>query len=92
MNYTTSTAADGSWVRVYVTFTAKVSGSHTLSVCSNGVPGIFCTDNVQLKKGEGPSRYNMVENGSMEMSHYIICKPPLIASPRLLEFRGIISY
>ena len=69
VNYATSTAVDDGWVRVSVTFTAKTSAAHTVSVYNSGVSQ-FYADDFQLEAGEAPSSYNLVENGNMKMSDH----------------------
>ena len=69
VNYATSTAVDDGWVRVSVTFTAKTSAAHTVSVYNSGVSQ-FYADDFQLEVGEAPSSYNLVENGNMKMSDH----------------------
>ena len=69
VNYATSTAVDDGWVRVSVTFTAKTSAAHTVSVYNSGVSQ-FYADDFQLEAGEAPSSYNLVENGNMRMSDH----------------------
>ena len=63
--YASSSAVDNGWVRLSVTFTAKVSGTHTLSIYREGATGTFYADDFQLEQGEAPSSYNMLENGGM---------------------------
>ena len=69
VNYATAATVDDGWVRVSVTFTAKTSAAHTVSVYNNGVSQ-FYADDFQLEIGEAPSSYNLVENGNMKMSNY----------------------
>jgi len=69
VNYATATAVDDGWVRVSVTFTAKTSTAHTVSVYNSGVSQ-FYADDFQLEVGEAPSSYNLVENGNMRMSDH----------------------
>ena len=69
VNYATATAVDDGWVRVSVTFTAKTSAAHTISVYNSGVSQ-FYADDFQLEVGEAPSSYNLVENGNMKMSDH----------------------
>ena len=68
VNYTTSTAVDSGWVRVSVTFTAAVSDVHTVGVYHDGIVGTFYADDFQLELGDAPSGFNLVENGSMELT------------------------
>lgn len=69
VNYATAAAVDDGWVRVSVTFTAKTSAAHTISVYNSGVSQ-FYADDFQLEVGEAPSSYNLVENGNMKMSDH----------------------
>ena len=69
VNYATAEAVDDGWVRVSVTFTAKTSAAHTVSVYNSGVSQ-FYADDFQLEVGEAPSSYNLVENGNMRMSDH----------------------
>ena len=69
VNYATAAAVDDGWVRVSVTFTAKTSAAHTVSVYNSGVSQ-FYADDFQLEVGEAPSSYNLVENGNMRMSDH----------------------
>ena len=69
VNYATAATVDDGWVRVSVTFTAKTSVAHTVSVYNNGVSQ-FYADDFQLEVGEAPSNYNLVENGNMRMSDH----------------------
>ena len=69
VNYATAAAVDDGWVRVSVTFTAKTSAAHTVSVYNSGVSQ-FYADDFQLEVGEAPSSYNLVENGNMKMSDH----------------------
>ena len=68
VNYATSTAVDSGWVRVSVTFTAAVSGSHTLALCNDGALGTVYADDFQLEAGDAPSSANLVEDGSLELA------------------------
>ena len=70
MRYATDPSIDGGWVRISVSFTPKNSGVHTCSVYNDKGIGTFYADDFQLEEGEGPSTFNLVENGSMEMVSY----------------------
>ena len=63
--YATTNTIDNGWVRLSVTFTAAVSGPHTLEITREGAVGTFYADDFQLETNNAPSSYNMVENGSM---------------------------
>ena len=63
--YATTHTIDNGWVRLSVTFTAAVSGPHTLEIIRKGAVGTFYADDFQLETNNAPSSYNMVENGSM---------------------------
>ena len=74
LNYKSASELNGGWVRISLTFEAKSSAAHTVSIrfngC-NGASGTFYVDDLQLEAGEAPSNINLLENGSMAMSsHY----------------------
>ena len=66
VNYQTSTAVDGGWVRLSVTFTVKTAGKYTVGVYNNGAGPYFFADDFQLEKNNAPSNLNLLENGSMQ--------------------------
>ncbi len=70
VNYKTSSVVDNGWIRISVTFTPTTAGVHTLALRNDGASGTFYADDFQLEKGEAPSSYNLVENGSFEMSSF----------------------
>lgn len=68
LRYATDPSIDGGWIRLSVSFTPKVSGVHYCSVYNDKAIGTFYADDFQLEEGEAPSTFNLVENGSMEMT------------------------
>ena len=70
LNYTTVDTMDNGWVRISVTFTAEVSGAHTVGIYSNKTVGTFYADDFQLEVGEAPSNTNLLENGDMSTTDY----------------------
>ena len=70
LNYKTVDTMDNGWVRISVTFTAKVSGAHTVGIYSNKSVGTFYADDFQLEVGEAPSLTNLLENGNMSTTDY----------------------
>lgn len=70
VNYATSSAIDDGWVQISIPFTAKVTGAHTITIYFRGAIGTFYADDFQLEKGISASSYNLVENGSMQMSSH----------------------
>ena len=70
IRYATSSAIDGGWVRISLTFTALSYDVHPLFLRGEGVIGTFYADDFQLEKSDAPSTFNLVENGSMEMVNH----------------------
>ena len=70
LNYSTSEDIDGGWTRLSVTFTAVQNGNCNLAVCAEEIEGTVWMDDFQLEKGEAPSSYNLLQNGTMESSGY----------------------
>ena len=66
VNYQTSTAVDGGWVRLAVTFTVTTAGKYTIGVYNSGAGPYFFADDFQLEKNNAPSNLNLLENGSMQ--------------------------
>ena len=66
VDYATVNNIDGDWERIYLTFTPEATGNADISITGTGSAGSFYADNIQLEKGEGPSNYNLLENGNME--------------------------
>ena len=69
INYKTSTAIDGGWERVSVTFTATTTETHHMVAYSFGTTGDVYFDDFQLEEAEAPSNRNMLENGNMLYSN-----------------------
>ena len=70
LNYKTSASIDGGWERISVTFTTQETGNHTVGIYGTGIVGTFYADDVQLELGNAPSKYNLVENGNMNINRY----------------------
>lgn len=70
LNYKTSASIDGGWERISVTFSAQETGNHTVGIYGTGIVGTFYADDVQLELGDAPSKYNLVENGNMNINRY----------------------
>lgn len=66
LSYQTSEDVDNGWVQIAVTFTAKTTCAHTISVGCYGVTGTFYADDLQLERGNAPSNVNLVENGNFQ--------------------------
>lgn len=83
LRYATAPSIDGGWVRISVSFTPKVSGVHYCSVYNDKAIGTFYADDFQLEEGEVPSTFNLVENGSMEMTSHGWTMGTKVFMPRL---------
>ena len=70
VNYITSSDVDGGWVRISVTFTAPTTDTYGITVVNSGAIGTFYADDFQMEQAEAPSSYNLLENGSMELSNH----------------------
>ena len=68
LDYQTSEDVDDGWIRIAVTFTAEVTGVHTVSVCCAGAIGTFYADDLQLERGAAPSNVNLLQNGNFQES------------------------
>lgn len=68
LDYQTATEVDDGWIRIAVTFTAEVTGVHTVSVCCAGAIGTFYADDFQLERGAAPSNVNLLQNGNFQES------------------------
>ncbi len=80
VNYITSEDVDGGWIRIYLTFTAKTTGTHTIGIYGSGVVGTFYADDVQLEADDAASSANLMENGSAETAYYgWSLTPPFVA-------------
>ena len=70
LNYKTSVSIDGGWERISVTFTAQTTGNHTVGIYGTGMIGTFFADDAQVELGEAPSKFNLLENGNMNINNY----------------------
>lgn len=70
VNYITSDTVDDGWVRISVTFKAPSTDTYGITIFNSGSIGTVYADDIQMEEAEAPSSYNLLENGSMEMSSY----------------------
>lgn len=70
VNYVTADTVDDGWVRISTTFTAPATDTYGITIFNNGSIGTIYADDIQVEEASAPSSYNLLENGSMEMSSY----------------------
>ena len=70
VNYITSDSVDDGWVRISVSFKAPSTDTYGITIFNSGSIGTIYADDIQVEEAEAPSSYNLLENGSMEMSSY----------------------
>ena len=70
VNYITSDSVDDGWVRISVSFKAPATDTYGITIYNSGSIGTVYADDIQVEEAEAPSSYNLLENGSMEMSSY----------------------
>ena len=59
---------DSGWYRICLTFTATNNDYYTIKICSQGMKGVTYFDDFQLELGDGPSNFNLLQNGGLNYS------------------------